>query len=208
MRPSRGMGAIAPSKMPRARTVKKRDGDEPVKLYKKGGKVRRFNEGGESDDMLRDIEARQKSKRESSSGFRFETKGRDDPSGLRFEGGGGKDRYATSAGGRLSYDVQAGKNAILSPYVEGFVAKPKDRELMGRFTGAGVTYKKQFKSGGATTKSKVNEAGNYTKPGMRESLFKSIKSRAVQGTGAGQWSARKAQLMAKQYKAKGGGYKD
>ena len=92
MRPSRGMGAIAPSKMPRARTVQKRDGDEPVKLYKKGGETR------------------------------------------------------------------------------------------------------------------VNEAGNYTKPGMRESLFKSIKSRAVQGTGAGQWSARKAQLLAKQYKAKGGGY--
>jgi len=55
--------------------------------------------------------------------------------------------------------------------------------------------------------SRVNEAGNYTKPGMRKSLFESIKSRAVQGTGAGQWSARKAQLLAKQYKAKGGGYK-
>jgi len=54
----------------------------------------------------------------------------------------------------------------------------------------------------------VNEAGNYTKPGMRKSLFESIKSRAVQGTGAGEWSARKAQLLAKQYKAKGGGYKD
>ena len=55
---------------------------------------------------------------------------------------------------------------------------------------------------------KVNAAGNYTKPGMRKSMFESIKSRAVQGTGAGQWSARKAQLLAKQYKAKGGGYKD
>jgi len=54
----------------------------------------------------------------------------------------------------------------------------------------------------------VNEAGNYTKPGMRKSLFESIKSRAVQGTAAGQWSARKAQLLAKQYKAKGGSYKD
>ncbi len=63
---------------------------------------------------------------------------------------------------------------------------------------------KTFKEGG---KSKVNEAGNYTKPGMRKSLFKSIKSRAVQGTAAGQWSARKAQLLAKQYKAKGGGYR-
>jgi hypothetical protein len=60
---------------------------------------------------------------------------------------------------------------------------------------------------GGKTKSKVNEAGVYTKPGMRKSLFESIKSRAVQGTAAGQWSARKAQLLAKQYKAKGGGYK-
>jgi hypothetical protein len=64
----------------------------------------------------------------------------------------------------------------------------------------------EYKEGGAV-KSKVNEAGNYTKPGMRKSLFESIKSRATQGTGAGQWSARKAQLLAKQYKAKGGGYK-
>lgn len=63
---------------------------------------------------------------------------------------------------------------------------------------------KTFKEGG---ESKVNEAGNYTKPGMRKSLFESIKARAVQGTKAGQWSARKAQLLAKQYKAKGGGYK-
>ena len=63
---------------------------------------------------------------------------------------------------------------------------------------------KTYAKGG---ESKVNEAGNYTKPGMRKSLFESIKSRAVQGTAAGQWSARKAQLLAKQYKAKGGGYK-
>ena len=60
---------------------------------------------------------------------------------------------------------------------------------------------------GGKVKSKVNESGNCTKPGMRKSLFESIKSRAVQGTAAGQWSARKAQLLAKQYKAKGGGYK-
>jgi hypothetical protein len=93
MRPSRGMGAIAPSKMPKARKVVRKDGPEPTKLFKKGGV------------------------------------------------------------------------------------------------------------------SKVNAAGNYTKPGMRKSLFESIKARAMQGTGAGQWSARKAQLLAKQYKAKGGGYR-
>ena len=64
----------------------------------------------------------------------------------------------------------------------------------------------QYKEGGKT-KSKVNEAGNYTKPSLRKRIFNSIKAAAVQGTGAGQWSARKAQLMAKRYKAAGGGYK-
>jgi len=63
----------------------------------------------------------------------------------------------------------------------------------------------QYKEGGKT--SSVNKAGNYTKPSMRKSLFESIKASAVQGTGAGQWSARKAQLLAKKYKAKGGGYR-
>lgn len=56
-------------------------------------------------------------------------------------------------------------------------------------------------------KSAVNAAGNYTKPTMRKAMFESIKGRAVQGTAAGEWSARKAQLLAKNYKEKGGGYK-
>ena len=55
-------------------------------------------------------------------------------------------------------------------------------------------------------KSKVNQAGNYTKPTMRKSLFNSIKAGSKAGK-PGQWSARKAQMLAKQYKAKGGGYK-
>lgn len=57
-------------------------------------------------------------------------------------------------------------------------------------------------------KSRVNEAGNYTKPELRRRLFNSIKADAVQGTKAGQWSARKAQLLAKRYKEAGGGYRD
>ena len=57
-----------------------------------------------------------------------------------------------------------------------------------------------------TTKSKVNQAGVYTKPGMRETIFKRIKA-SSKGGKPGKWSARKAQLMAKEYKAKGGGYK-
>tara|TARA_R100000458_G_C8160255_1_gene164613 strand:+ start:49 stop:249 length:201 start_codon:yes stop_codon:yes gene_type:complete len=56
------------------------------------------------------------------------------------------------------------------------------------------------------TKSRVNEAGNYTKPTMRKRLFSKIKA-GTKGGKAGQWSARKAQILAKQYKSKGGGYK-
>jgi hypothetical protein len=54
--------------------------------------------------------------------------------------------------------------------------------------------------------SKVNEAGNYTKPALRKRLFEKIKA-GTRGGKAGQWSARKAQLLAKEYKAAGGGYK-
>ena len=59
---------------------------------------------------------------------------------------------------------------------------------------------------GGKTKSRVNEAGNYTKPTMRKNLFNKIKS-GGKGGKPGQWSARKAQMLAKQYKAKGGGYR-
>jgi hypothetical protein len=93
MRPSRGMGAIAPSKMPKARTIKRKDNPQDVTMYAQGGKV-----------------------------------------------------------------------------------------------------------------SRVNEAGNYTKPGMRKGLFNRIKA-GGKGGAPGQWSARKAQMLALQYKKSGGGYK-
>ena len=60
----------------------------------------------------------------------------------------------------------------------------------------------QYKEGG-----KVNAAGNYTKPSLRKRIVSQVKASATHGTGAGQWSARKAQLVAKKYKAAGGGYK-
>lgn len=102
MRPSRGMGAVAPSKMPKAKTIVRKDKPQFVKEYKKGGQIKMLAEGGES---------------------------------------------------------------------------------------------------------KVNAAGNYTKPELRKRIVSQVKSAATQGTGAGQWSARKAQLVAKKYKAAGGGYK-
>lgn len=58
----------------------------------------------------------------------------------------------------------------------------------------------------AATKSKVNQAGVYTKPSMRKALFNKIKA-GSKGGDPGEWSARKAQLLAREYKSKGGGYK-
>ena len=61
----------------------------------------------------------------------------------------------------------------------------------------------QYAEGG-----KVNEAGNYTKPSLRKRIVSQVKAAATHGTGAGEWSARKAQLVAKKYKEAGGGYRD
>ena len=68
----------------------------------------------------------------------------------------------------------------------------------------------QLRKGGKTkkkSKSTVNKAGNYTKPGLRKRIFQRIKAAASHGTAAGKWSARKAQALAKAYKKAGGGYK-
>jgi hypothetical protein len=79
-----------------------------------------------------------------------------------------------------------------------------------KFNDNGVTKRRKdgdeftmFAEGG-----KVNAAGNYTKPELRKRIVSQVKAAATQGTGAGQWSARKAQLVAKKYKAAGGGYRD
>ena len=76
----------------------------------------------------------------------------------------------------------------------------KDLEII-RMGKGGKTKKKK------RSKSRVNEAGNYTKPSMRKRLFNKIKA-GGKGGAPGQWSARKAQMLAKQYKAAGGGYRD
>jgi len=145
MRPSRGMGAIMPDKMPKGKKNARRD-DTDFTQFKEGGDVKMAGGG-----LYANIAAK---KRRIA------------------QGSGEKMRSVGSAGAPKKGDfVNAAKTA-------------------------------SYKEGG-----KVNEAGNYTKPGLRKRIFNSIKAAAVQGTGAGQWSARKAQLMAKRYKASGGGYK-
>ena len=145
MRPSRGMGAINPAKMPKG-TVKKRRDNTDFTEYKEGGDVK-------------------------------------------------------MAGGGLYANIAAKKRRIAAGSGEkmrsvGSKGAPKKSD----FANAAKTA--SYKEGG-----KVNAAGNYTKPGLRKRIFNSVKAAATHGTGAGQWSARKAQLVAKKYKAAGGGYK-
>ena len=89
-------------------------------------------------------------------------------------------------------------------------AKATVKKVAGKLRKASKAHAGQAKAlsalklnkGGST----VNKAGNYTKPTMRKNLFNRIKA-GTKGGKAGQWSARKAQMLAKQYKAKGGGYR-
>jgi len=112
----------------------------------------------------------------------------------------------TYAGGGLYANIAAKKKRIAAGSGEkmrsaGSSGAPKKND----FANAAKTA--SYKEGGET-KSKVNEAGNYTKPELRKRIFNSVKAAAIVGTGAGHWSARKAQVMAKRYKAAGGGYRD
>jgi len=109
------------------------------------------------------------------------------------------------AGGGLYANIAAKKKRIAAGSGEkmksvGDKGAPKKSDF------ANATKTASYAEGGKT-KSTVNAAGNYTKPGLRKRIFNSVKAAAIVGTGAGQWSARKAQVMAKRYKAAGGGYK-
>lgn len=110
------------------------------------------------------------------------------------------------AGGGLYANIAAKKKRIASGSGETMrSAGAKGAPKKGDFASAAKTA--LAKGGDVKSKSKVNEAGNYTKPELRKRIFNSVKAAAIVGTGAGEWSARKAQVMAKRYKAAGGGYK-
>jgi len=94
-------------------------------------------------------------------------------------------------GGKVGKGVTVTKGGTASAMAKKLLQKP------GSLTAADM-----YADGG-----KVNAAGNYTKPEMRKRIVAQVKAAATHGTGAGQWSARKAQLVAKKYKAAGGGYK-
>ena len=106
--------------------------------------------------------------------------------------------------------IQKKSNEVRKQAIEAY--KNPDKRLSGnlrmhieRFKSRNKADVSKMKEGGKT-KSRVNEAGNYTKPGMRKQIFNRIKA-GGKGGRPGQWSARKAQMMAKAYKKAGGGYK-
>jgi hypothetical protein len=221
MLPSRGMGAIRPSNMPKAKTITRKDDPNKVEMFSGGGlyaniaaKKKRIAAG--SGEKMRKAGAKGAPKK---SDFANAAKTASFKEGGSIEqlfkptqsdfntkvmGGGSVNKFGKGFGGRISATKKLSKDSEIEGYVEGFAAKPKDGPSMSKITGGGVKYTKRFAQGG---KSRVNEAGNYTKPGMRKALFERIKA-GGKGGAPGQWSARKAQMLAQQYKKSGGGYKD
>ena len=108
------------------------------------------------------------------------------------------DKNAKELAGRLTAEKQLGPNTSLQAYLDANINKRGPG-----VQGGGVKLTHRFAEGG-----KVNQAGNYTKPNLRKKIVAQVKAAATHGTGAGQWSARKAQLVAKKYKDAGGGYRD
>ena len=208
---SRGMGAISPSKMPRGKKIERKDDPDTVDMYKRGGKVKKYN--GEEESL---VKKSQKDLSGSGEGFKpsaeelatgkFKQRavdvGQMQEGAKFFPGFAQLSKDSQTVGGRGSYTKKLDKDTALEAYADMYLHKDSDGVKGGAPSyGARITH--SFAKGGG-----VNAAGNYTKPDLRKKIVSQVKSAATQGTGAGQWSARKAQLVAKKYKAAGGGYRD
>jgi hypothetical protein len=177
MMASRGMGAVLPSKMPKA--VKKTRRDDT--------NFTQFEEGGDVQDKEKEDEIKYNApKKEDEIKYNVQNPRLNIAKGLK------------ELSSRLTAEKNLGPNTSLQAYLD---AKIGNRGP--GVNGLGVNLTHRFAEGG-----KVNAAGNYTKPGLRKKIVAQVKAAATQGTGAGEWSARKAQLVAKKYKKAGGGYKD
>jgi len=187
---SRGMGNINPAKVPGKSKV----------CYAKGGRVKKMAQG----DLVEDF---------SVSPTNFVNTKDYKQFGANASGTiplSDKDKLKLAANmsvSKMSGEGIRGKlDSINAEYLRQIDKDSNFGASMGRDAGGnrfGVSYNQRFDKGG-----KVNAAGNYTKPEMRKRIVSAVKAEATQGTGAGQWSARKAQLVAKRYKANGGGYRD
>jgi hypothetical protein len=198
------MGAINPSKMPGGKKKARRD-DTDFTQYGEGGEV-------ESENVEnKDVENKDVENKDVENSFKQILKYVPPKYIPYVEGEAGVNSYGSSFGGRAGVRASGKPKTFGKPdidaYLEGGGYKPHGRKGEAAVTGAGATLNWRFAEGGET-KSKVNEAGNYTKPALRKRIFNSVKAAAIVGTGAGEWSARKSQVLAKRYKDAGGGYRD
>jgi len=251
MRFSRGMGAVNKAKV---RAIKKRDGNEPVKLYKAGGRVKKFAEGGKVPKTIMEnlrqthpvaaaigdyapivssIVNAAEYAQHMHNGYKYHDQDSFDQAKWDAAGmipfakpvvrlGKGIKRTAQLTYDQLRKKVAEASRATNLQNVPDYFSseeepnlnpKPKPKPKKSPMYSAPADTaafraerdKKQpkFAKGG-----KVNAAGNYTKPGLRKKIESQVKAAATHGTKAGQWSGRKAQLVAKKYKDAGGGYKD
>jgi len=223
MMASRGMGAMSPSKMPGGKRKARRDNTD----------FTQFDMGGEVSDKeqedavklgvqnprlnlskgMKELAARLTAEKQlgPNTSLQAYLDANVGSRGAKIPGAGVQltHRFAEggtvkAAGGGLYANIAAKKQRIASGSGEkmrsaGSAGAPKK----GDFANAAKTAK--FAEGGKST---VNAAGNYTKPELRKRIFNAVKAEATAGTGAGEWSARKAQMVAQRYKKAGGGYKD
>ena len=159
MRPSRGMGAIAPSKVPKL--IKKRDGNEPVKVFKQGGEVKKFDgkDGSEVDTRKLNLKPRLDPEdiksNENKSDFYFEPKLQP-----RFDADGDITigNKTINAKGRAMYRIPVSPTSTVIPYIEGELGV--GRKAKNRVSGAGIEYESPNITGGVHVK-----RGNITGEG-------------------------------------------
>jgi len=236
MMSSRGMGAVLPSKMSKGKTIRRKDNPDEVQVFAGGGlyaniaaKKKRIASG--SGEKMRSEGSAGAPKKgdfaNAAKTARFAEGGEvEENSNVNF--GVQRPRLnlkQKELSGRLTAEKQLGDNTTLQGYLDGSLNKRGPN-----FKGVGVNLTHRFAKGGlaqqaATAiamkakgvkpkkmaeggKSTVNSAGNYTKPELRKRIFNAVKAEATAGTGAGEWSARKAQMVAQRYKKAGGGYRD
>ena len=205
MMSSRGMGAVSSLKTSKGVRKARRD-DTDFTEYAEGGKVNAAGGG-----LYANIAAKKK-RIASGSGEKMRSAGS--------SGAPKKSDFANAAktasykNGGLAKQAataiamkEAGKKPKKMSAGGGLKEVPEDNVGLSKLP-TGVRNKMGYMKEGGETKSKVNEAGNYTKPELRKRIFNAVKAEATAGTGAGEWSARKAQMVAQRYKKAGGGYRD
>jgi hypothetical protein len=218
MMASRGMGAMSPSKMPKGSRKARRD-DTDFTQFDSGGDVSdkekeeavKFgvqNPRLNLDKNAKELAGRLTAEKQlgSNTSLQAYLDAKMDKRGPGVQGGGVKLTHRFAEGGAVGLyaNIAAKKKRIASGSGEkmrsaGSTGAPKKDD----FANAAKTA--SYAEGGKST---VNAAGNYTKPELRKRIFNAVKAEATAGTGAGEWSARKAQMVAQRYKKAGGGYRD